>query len=75
MSQKVFNPLRDRHQIPEHIPFHLPRKFERCYSRKMADIGMFDTMFTVGLRLPLTELHYQLANYLGLSINQIAPNA
>ena len=32
-------------------------------------------MFTTGLRLPLTALHCQLANFLGLSINQIAPNA
>ena len=57
MSQKVFNTLRDRHQIPEHIPFRLPRKFKRCYSGKMANIGMYDDMFTAGLRLPLTKLH------------------
>ena len=39
------------------------------------DIGMYDAMFTVGLKLPLMELHRQLANYLGLSVNQLAPNA
>ena len=39
------------------------------------DIGMYDAMFAVGLRLPLTELHRQLANYMGLFVNQIAPNA
>ena len=39
------------------------------------DVGMYDAMFTVGLRLPLTDLHRQLANYLGLSISQIAPNS
>ena len=38
------------------------------------DIGMYDAMFAVGLRLPLTELHRQLANYMGLFVNQIAPN-
>jgi len=52
----------------------LPRKFEKCYLGKTADVGMYDTMFTAGLRLPLTELHCQLANYLGLSISPIAPN-
>ena len=39
------------------------------------DVGMYDAMFTVGLRLPPTDLHCQLANYLGLSISQIAPNS
>ena len=53
----------------------LPRKFKKCYLGKTADVGMYDTMFTTGLRLPLTELHCQLANYLGLSISPIAPNA
>ena len=56
-SQKVFNTLRYRHQIPEHIPFHLPRKFNRCNLGKMANIGMYDAMFTAGLRLLLTKLH------------------
>lgn len=36
---------------------------------------MYDAMFTAKLRLLLTELHRQLANYLGLSVNQLAPNA
>ena len=36
---------------------------------------MYDMMFIMGLKLPLTELHRQLANYLSLSVNQIAPNA
>ena len=36
---------------------------------------MYDAMFTAGLRLPLTTLHRQLANFLGLSISQIASNA
>ena len=52
----------------------LSRKFEKCHLGKTADIGMYDAMFTTGLRLPLTELHCQLANYLGLFVSQIAPN-
>ena len=75
MSQKVFNTLRDHHQIPDNIPLRLLGKFEKCYSRKTMDINIYDVMFSAGLRLPLTELHRQLANYLGLSISQIAPNA
>ena len=51
------------------------KKIERCYLGKITDVGMYDAMFAVGLRLPLTDLHHQLANYLGLSVNQIAPNA
>ncbi|KAL0015381.1 hypothetical protein SO802_002450 [Lithocarpus litseifolius] len=57
-SQKVFDTLLDRYQIPEHIPFQLPRMFERCYLGKTTDVGMYDAMFTMGLRLPLTELHH-----------------
>lgn len=64
MSQKVFNTFCDHHQIPENIPLRLPGKFEKCYSEKMADVGMYDAMFTTGLRLPLTDLHCQLINYL-----------
>ena len=36
---------------------------------------MYDTMFAAGLKLPLTALHRQLADFLGLSVSQIAPNA
>ena len=74
MLLKVFNNLRTRFQIPDHIPMRLPRKFEKCYSSKTANVSLYDAMFTTGLRLPLTELHRQLANYLGLFVSQIAPN-
>ena len=36
---------------------------------------MYDAMFSARLRLPLTALHRQLVDYLGLSVNQITPNA
>jgi len=75
MSDKVFRKLRARYQIPDHIPIHLPKENERCYSGRIADVGMYDAMFAVGLRLPLTALHRQLADFLDLSITQIAPNA
>ena len=75
MSNKVFNELRTRFQIPDHISIRLPRKNERCYTGRTADVGMYDAMFAAGLRLPLTALHRQLADFLGLSVSQIAPNA
>ena len=75
MSDKVFKELRTQYQIPEHIPICLPRENERRYSGRTADVSMYDAMFAAGLRLPLTTLHRQLANFLGLSVSQIAPNA
>ena len=75
MSDKVFKELRIKYQIPEHIPIHLPKENEKCYLGRTADVGMYDAMFVVGLRLPLTTLHRQLVDFLGLSVNQIAPNA
>ena len=75
MTNNIFKNLRDCYQILENVPIYPPRKLERCYSRRTVNIGMYDAIFTTGLRLPLTELHHQLANYLGLSVSQIAPNA
>ena len=75
MSDRVFKELRPHYQIPDHIPIRLPKENERCYLGRTADIGMYDAMFTAGLRLPLTALHLQLADFLGLSVSQIAPNA
>ena len=57
MTTKIFNNLRDRYQIPANIPIYLPRKYEKCYFRKTADVGVYNAMFVAGLRLPLTALH------------------
>ena len=54
MMANVIKNLQDRYHIPDHIPIHLPGKFEKCYLCKIMDIGMYDAMFAVGLRLPLT---------------------
>ena len=74
MSDKIFSELRVRYQIPEHIPIRLPYKNEKCYMGRTADVGMYDAMFAAGLRILLTALHRQLVDYLGLSVNKIAPN-
>ena len=55
MTLKVFSTLRDHHQIPD-------GKFEKYYSGKTENVGMYDAMFTAGLKLPLTKLHHQLAD-------------
>ena len=75
MTTNIFKTLRDRYQIPDNIPIRLLGKFEKCYSGKIANVGMYDVMFTIGLRLPLTTLHCQLATFLGLYVSQVAPNA
>jgi len=75
MSSRVFKELRPCYQILDHIPIRLPRENERCYSGRTANVGMYDAMFATGLRLPLTALHHQLADFLGLSVSQIASNA
>ena len=75
MSDKVFKDLCTPYQIPDHIPIRLPRENKRCYSGKTADVGMYDAMFAAGLRLPLTTLHRQIADFLGLFVSQIASNA
>ena len=75
MSDKVFKELHVRYQIPKHIPIRLPKENEKCYSGRIADVGMYDAIFYAGLRLPLTALHHQLVDFLSLSVSQITPNA
>ena len=75
VSDKIFIELRVKYQIPEHIPIRLLYKNEKCYTGRTTDVGMYDAIFAAGLRLPLTALHHQLVDYLGLSVSQIAPNA
>ena len=74
MSDRVFKELRTHYQIPNHIPICLPRKNERCYLGRTADVGIYDAMFATGLRLLLTPLHHQPVDFIGLSVSQITPN-
>ena len=75
MTANIFKNLREHFQISNYIPIRLPEKFEKCYLGRISNVGMYDAMFAAGLRLPLTTLHRQLANFLGLFVNQITPNA
>ena len=69
MSDKVFKELCVKYQIPEHIPIRLPKENEKCYSGRIAVVGMYDAMFAVGLRLPLTALHRWLVYFLGFLVS------
>ena len=75
MSEKVFKELRTRFHIPDHISIRLPRKKQKCYTGRTADVGMYDAVLAAGLRLPLTALHRQLVDFMGLFVSQIALNA
>lgn len=74
IKSKHFNTLRDRYQIPAHIPIHLPCKFEKCYYHDAPNIEMYEQMFKARFRLPLSVLHHHLLQYLSLA-TQISPNA
>ena len=72
---KHFNTLRERYQILDDIPIHLPFKFEKCYYRGVDDVKVYEQMFKVGFRLPLSALQRRLLQYLGLVVTHIASNA
>ena len=38
IKQAHFNTLREKYQIPFHIPIHLPYKSEKCYYRGVDDV-------------------------------------
>ena len=75
MSDRVFNNLCPRYQIPDDVPTRMAGKKENCYSGQTADVGFYEVVFMASLRLPFTKLHRRLANYLGVSVCHIYPNA
>ena len=75
IKENHFKTLRDNFQIPDNIPIHLPYKSEKCYYDGVEGVGVYEQMLKVGLRFPLSSLHRELLKYLGLSINQVSPNA
>ena len=72
IKESHFKTLRDKYQIPVHIPMHLPYKSEKCYYEGLEDKGIYEQMLKAGLRFPLSTLHRRLLQYLGLSVNQIS---
>ena len=75
IKENHFKTLRDNYQIPDHIPIRLPYKSEKCYYEGVDGVGIYEQMLKAGLRFPLSSLHRELLKYLGLSVNQISPNA
>ena len=75
IKEKHFNTLREKYQIPHHIPILLPYKFERSYYQGVDDVGIYEQMLKAGLRFPLSALHHRLLQYLGLVVTQVSLNA
>ena len=75
IKQKHFDTLKDKYQIPHNIPIYLLYKSKKCYYQGVDYVGVYKQMFKVGLRFPLSALHYCLLQYLGLAVTQVSPNA
>ena len=75
IKEKHFKTFRDNYQIPENFTIRLPYKSERCYYDGLEGVGVYEQMLKAGLRFPLSSLHRLLLRQLGLSVNQISPNA
>ena len=75
IKENHFKTLRENYQILENIPIRLPYKSEKCYYDSVGGVGVYEQMLKAGLRFPLSSLHRELLKCLGLSVNQISPNA
>ena len=73
--EKHFSTFRANFQIPDYIPIRLLYVSEKCYYDGVEGVGVYEQMLKAGLRFPLSTLHRELLKYLGLSVNQISPNA
>ena len=75
IKEKHFKTFRDNYQIPENVTIRLPYQSEKCYYDGVEGVGVYEQMLKAGLRFPLSSLHRELLRQLGLSVNQISPNA
>ena len=75
IKENHFKTLRENYQISENIPIRLPYKSEKCYYEGVEGVGVYEQMLKVGLRFLLSSLHRELLKCLGLSVNQVSPNA
>ena len=75
IKENHFKTLKENYQIPENIPIRLPYKSKKCYYDSVGGVGVYEQMLKAGLRFPLSSLHRELLKCLGLSVNQISPNA
>ena len=75
IKEPHFNTLSAHYQILDYIPIRLPYKSEKCYYEGVDGVGVYEQVLKAGRRFPLSSLHRELLKYLGLSVNQISPNA
>ena len=75
IKENHFKTLRENFQILDNIPIRLPYKSEKCYYDRVDGVGVYEQMLKAGLRFPLSSLHRELLKCLGLSVNQVSPNA
>ena len=75
IKENHFKTFRENFQIPNNIPIRLHYKSEKCYYDGVEGVGVYDQMLKAGLRFPLSSLHRELLKCLGLSVNQMSPNA
>ena len=68
IKESHFKTLREKYQIPDHIPLRLPYKLEKCYYEGIKGVGVYGQMLKAGLRFPLSTLHHHLLQYLGLAV-------
>ena len=75
IKENHFKTLRENFQIPNNIPICLPYESEKCYYDGVEGVGIYEQMLKVGLRFPLSTFHRELFKCLGLTVNQVSPNA
>ena len=75
IKETHFKTLRAHCQIPDNITIRLSYESKKCYYEGVEGVGVYEHMLKAGLRFPLSSLHRELLKYLGLSVNQIFPNA
>jgi len=75
IKEKHFKTFRAHYQILDNISVHLPYESKKCYHEGLEGVGVYEQMLKAGLRFPLSSLHHELLQHLGLSVNQVSPNA
>ena len=75
IKESHFKTPREKYQIPVNIPLRLPYLSEKCYYKGVEGVEVYEQMLKAGLKFPLSSLHCQLLQYLGLAVTQISPNA
>ena len=74
IKERHFKTFRAHFQIPDNIFVRLPYKSEKCYYEGLEGVGVYEQMLKAGLKFPLSSLHRELLQHLGLSVNQVSPN-